>query len=146
MFPTLLNPSEPQRQQFPSSKAAPEEYREHRVIAEFAQRGRRSPCQESPPLFRCEPIPQADTEPADAFDPANAGRELWAEQTGIGGLVSDSAHRRESEVDRGRSVVSLFEVNPVAKHDRAVECEARLRAIPGNELLDRMVVRALAAG
>jgi hypothetical protein len=36
MFLTLLNPSELQRQQLPPSKAAPEEYREHRVIAEFA--------------------------------------------------------------------------------------------------------------
>jgi hypothetical protein len=42
--------------------------------------------------------------------------------------------------------VTLFEVDPVAEHDRAVEREARLRAIPGDELPDGMVVRALAAG
>ena len=88
------------------------------MIAEFAQCGRRSPGQESPPLFRREPIPEADTEPADTFDPANAGREFRAEQTGIGRLVGDSAHSRESQVDSGRSLVSLFEVNPVAKHDQ----------------------------
>jgi hypothetical protein len=142
MFLSLLNPSALQRQQLPPSKAAPEEYREHRVIAEFAQCRGRSPRQESPPLLRREPIPQADTEPANAFDPANAGREFRAAQTG---LVGDSAHRGESQVDRGWSVASLFEVNPVAEHDRAVECEARLRAIPGDELLNRMVVRPLAA-
>jgi hypothetical protein len=46
----------------------------------------------------------------------------------------------------GRGVVTLFEVDSVAEYDRAVKGEARLRAIPGDELPDGMVVRALAAG
>jgi hypothetical protein len=102
--------------------------------------------QQSPSLLRREPAPQADPESAHALNPSNAGRQLRTEQPRIGRLVGHPAHRRESQVDRGRGIVSLFEVDPIAEHDRAVEREARLRAIPGDELPDGMVVRALAAG
>jgi hypothetical protein len=40
----------------------------------------------------------------------------------------------------------LFEVNPVPEHDGAVEREAGLRTVPGDELANRVVVGSLAAG
>src|SRR5262249_27725052 len=48
--------------------------------------------------------------------------------------------------DRGRRISALFEVNPISKHDGAVECETGLRTVPGDELANGVVVGALAAG
>src|SRR5205814_980542 len=45
----------------------------------------------------------------------------------------------------GRRVSPLFKVNSVAKHNGPAERETRLRAVPGDELADRVVVGALAA-
>jgi len=89
-------------------------------------------------LLRCEPIPEADAESAHALHASNAGGQFRAEQPGVGRLVGDAAHRSESEVDGGWGIVALFEVDPIAEHDRAVEREARFRAVPGDKLPDRM--------
>ena len=40
----------------------------------------------------------------------------------------------------------LFEVISIAEHDGAVESEAGLRTVPGDELADRVLVGSLAAG
>jgi hypothetical protein len=39
----------------------------------------------------------------------------------------------------------LFQVDSVSKNDRAVESKSWFRAVPVNELVDRMIVRSLAA-
>jgi hypothetical protein len=41
-------------------------------------------------------------------------------------------------------VKALLEVDAIAENDGAVECEARLRAVPGDELANRVLVRPLA--
>jgi hypothetical protein len=40
----------------------------------------------------------------------------------------------------------LFEVSPILEHDHAVELEAGLRTVPGDELANGVVVGPLAAG
>jgi hypothetical protein len=145
VFLAQLNPFELESQQFAAAQPTAKEHREHRVITELAQRGRwPSRRQQSPSLLRREPVPQTNPKSAHALDPSDAGGELRTEQPGIGRFIGHSAHRRESQVDRGRSKVSLFEVDPIAEHDGAVERQARFRAIPRDELPDGMVVRALA--
>ncbi len=146
MLLALLNPLELQGQQLAPSKTTPEQHPQHRVIAEFARGGRRPPRQQSPSLLGREPVSQPNAETSHALDAPNAGCQFGTEQPGIGRLVGHAAHRGESQVDRGRGVAALLEVNPVAEHDRAVERETRLRAIPGDKLPNGMVVRALAAG
>ncbi|HEV3061848.1 MAG TPA: hypothetical protein VGY48_26585 [Vicinamibacterales bacterium] len=123
----LLNPPELQGQQLPPPKATPEEHREHRVIAELARYGRCPLRQQSPSLIRGEPVPQPDPEPAHALHAPNTGRELRTEQPGIGRFIGHPAHRGESEVNRGRGIVVLFEVDPIAS------TTVRLNARRGSE-------------
>ena len=47
-------------------------------------------------LFCRKPIPQAYTQLVDAFDPANTGSRVRAEQAAIRGFVRESAHRTEA--------------------------------------------------
>ena len=98
------------------------------------------------PLLGREPVSEADPELTHAFHPSNPGRQLRAEQASIGRFVGHPTYGREPQVDRGRGIVSLFEVDPIAKHNGAIEREARFRTIPGDELPDGMVVGALAGG
>ena len=93
-----------------------------------------------------QPVPETDTQPPHAFDAADAGREFRAQQPGIRRLVRDTADGCEPKVDRRRCVLPLFEVDPITENHCAVECEARLRAVPGDELTNRVIVGSLAAG
>jgi hypothetical protein len=51
-------------------------------------------------LFSRQPVPQANTELSDAFDPANPSSEVSAEEATISGFVRESAYRTEPEVNR----------------------------------------------
>jgi hypothetical protein len=48
-------------------------------------------------LIGAEPLPEPNTDPLRAFDPANARRQLWAEQARIGRLMCESADCRKAE-------------------------------------------------
>ena len=96
------------------------------VIAELARRGWSAERQQPAPLLGCEPVAQADAEPAHALHSTNPGRLFGTEQTGIGRFVRHTPDRREPQVDRGRGIVALFEVDPITKDDGAVEREPRL--------------------
>ena len=76
----------------------------------------------------------------------DACRQFRTQETDVGSLVRHTPNRGEPKVDRGRRIPALFEVNPVPEHHGAVESEARLRAVPGDELTNRVVVGPLAAG
>ena len=98
------------------------------MIAEFAQRRRRSPCQESPPLVRREPIPQADTESADAFDAANARGELRAEQPSVGSLIRKPSYCGEPSIDRARREPTILQENAVTGYDDLAETTVAARS------------------
>ena len=112
VFFSLLDSSE-LRARVRRGEAAPNENREHRVITE--------PRSVSPFAVSAvaAPAPRSANSQADAsrrtpFTRRMPRRQLRTEQAGIGRLVGDAANGGESEVDRGRSVVSLFEMNSVA--------------------------------
>jgi len=87
-----------------------------------------------------------DRAPPHSRHATNTGRQLGTQEAGVGRLVCDAPDGGQSEIDRGRCVSTLLEMNPVAEHDGAVEREARLRTVPDDELANGMVVRPLAAG
>lgn len=66
------------------------------------------------------------SDPAHSFHPPDSGRKLRTEQAGIGSLVRDAPNGGQAQVDRGRCVLLLFEVDSVSRDDSAIECEARL--------------------
>jgi hypothetical protein len=59
---------------------------------------------------------------------------LGTEEASVGRLVRDAPDRGQPKIDGGRRISALFEVNPVTKQDSAIEREARLRTVPGDEL------------
>jgi len=110
-------------------------------------RGRwRRAFQEPPALLRGQPVPEANAYPPHALHATNAGGQFGAQEAGVGCLIRNAPYGSEPKVDRGRRISPLFEVNPVTEHDGAVEGEARLRTVPGNELANRVLVSSLAAG
>jgi hypothetical protein len=76
-------------------------------------------------LLRRQPVAQADAEPAHALHPSNPGSQFGTEQAGIGRFVRHAPDRGEPKVDRGRGIVSLFEVDSITEYDGAVEREPR---------------------
>jgi hypothetical protein len=53
--------------------------------------------------------------------PTDTRRQFWTQEAGIGRLVRDAPDGGQPKVDRGRRIFALFEVNPISKHDGAVE-------------------------
>ena len=117
----LLERFEVEREQLAAAQAAPEEQRKHRMIADRAEGRRAVRVEEPPPLVGGEPVAQAHAKAADAFHPANPGRQLGTEQPSIGGFIGDAAHSGQAKINRRRRVVSLFQVNAVAEDHRAIE-------------------------
>jgi hypothetical protein len=115
------------------------------MVAPFA-RSRRVPIKQSSTLFRTQPISQADADAAHAFHAADACSKFRTEKAGVSSLVRDPTDCRETQVDRGRRVVSLLKVNAVAEDDGAIERQAGFRAVPRDELADGMVIGPLATG
>src|SRR5438093_12193353 len=95
-------------------------------------------------LYR-EPIPNSYAQASDSFYAADPGSQFRTEQSRISCLIRNSTNCCESQVDRRRRVLPLFEADSVAEHHGPVECQAWLRAIPLDEFGYGVIVRALAA-
>jgi len=86
---------------------------------------------------------QGERRPSDSLDPSYAGSQVWAEQTAIGGFVSETPHRAEAEIDGAGCQMPRFQVHAISKDNGLTEREPRLRAVPFDELLDRVPVASL---
>ena len=91
------------------------------------------------------PIPDAHAMLLHAFDPPDSSRKVGTQEPAIRRFVGESANGSKPQVDSGGGILSLFEVDPVARHHGLVEGEAGFRAVPVDEFTDRMVIRALGA-
>src|ERR1700694_4476212 len=80
-----------------------------------------------------------------AFDPPDSSRKVGTQEPAIRRFVGESANGSKPQVDSGGGILSLFEVDPVARHHGLVEGEAGFRAVPVDEFTERMVIRALGA-
>jgi len=58
--------------------------------------------EQGPGLLGGQPVPESDSQLPGSLDAPNAGRRLWAHQTGIGSFVSQSAYCSQSQIDGGR--------------------------------------------
>jgi hypothetical protein len=139
----LLDRLQVQRQQLCATQAATDQHRDHRVIPQFARGQRRRALEEPPALLRRQPVSEAHADAPHSLHSTDTGRQFGTQKAGVGRLVGDAPNRGQSKIDGGRRISSLFGVNPISKHHCAVEREARIRAIPGDELANR--VGALAA-
>jgi hypothetical protein len=145
VFFSLLDGLQRERQQFASAQATADEHGEHRMVAQRARRGWLRVFQQPPALLGRQPVPEPDPETPNALHAPDAGGQFGAQETRIRRLVGDPANGREPQVDGGRCILPLLEVNSIAENDGAVERETWLRAVPRDELPNRVIVGALAA-
>jgi hypothetical protein len=96
-------------------------------------------------LFRRQPVAETDAKTPNALHAANACGQLRAQEAGVGRLVRHTTHGRQAKVDRRWRVLPLLEVDPIAENDGTVERETWLRAVPCDELTNRVVVGPLSA-
>ena len=77
--------------------------------------------QQTPPLLRREPISETYAKTPHALDAADACGEFGTQKAGVGCLVRDAADGCKPQVDRGGSVLALFEVDAIAENNRPIE-------------------------
>ena len=93
-------------------------------------------------LARCKPVAQTRAQLADTFNAMDAGGQFRAQQSRVSRLVSQPSHGRHSHVDRPGRQAAILQVNPIPHHHGFVEGQAWFRTVPGDELIDRMLVSA----
>ncbi len=64
----------------------------------------------------------------------------------VGAFIGDASNCREPQIDGRWPIVGLFEVDPIAQDDGAIEGQPRLRTVPGDDFPDSVLIRALATG
>ena len=131
-----------QANEFRSAKAATEQHGQHGVIALRPHTVTASTLQNFRTLFNTQPIPGTEPQLFDAFDSADPGSQLGAQQTGVGRFVSQAAHGCQLLVDGVGGQMPRFQVYAIAHHHDPVESQPWLGAIPGDELIDGILIDA----
>jgi len=131
-----------QPDQFGSAQSTAKQDGQHRIIPLGAKVWAVGSLQYPRTLICTQPIAGPKAKLLDALHASNTGGQFWAQQTGISGFVSQSAHGSKLLIDGVRCKTSRFEVHTIADDDNTIEGEPRFRAIPGNELINRIFVNA----
>src|SRR5262249_50104297 len=77
-----------------------------------------APARSRLPCSAVSQFPTWTPNPANSSDASDPGRELRTEQPGIGSLT----HGSQAQVDCGRCVLLLFEMDSVSQDNSAIEC------------------------
>jgi hypothetical protein len=96
------------------------------VVPQLAGRRRCLALEKPSALISRQPVPQPHSDWPHASHAADAGRQLWTQEAGVGSLVRHAANRGEPKVDRGGRIPALFEMDAVPEHDSTVEGKAGL--------------------
>ena len=142
VFP-LLDVAEVQVHRFVPSKAAGEQDCQECAVPLSLQRVTVRCIPESLGLLRSLPISKANADLLDSLDTSYAGGQVWAEQTAVGRFLSEAPHRVEAEIDSAGRQLPRFQVYAISEDNGLTEREPRLRAVPFDELLDRVPVPSL---
>jgi len=135
-----------QSDQFRPAKATTEQHGQHRIIALGAHSLSARMLEHFRTLLRAQPIPGPKSKLLDSLDPANPRGQLGTQQARVGGFVSQATHGCKLLVDGVGGQMPRFQVHAVAHDYNPVQCEARLRAVPGNELIDGVFIDAARGG
>jgi len=96
-------------------------------------------------LVRREPISDAHAMLLYALDPPDSCRKIGAQKPAVGSFVRQSPNRGKAQVDLGRGIFGLFEIDPVACHHSLVERKVRFEAVPIDKFTNRMIAGPLRA-
>src|SRR5580704_667139 len=99
--------------------------------------------EKSAPLSTCKPVSEPHAELLRSLHSTDARHQIGTQQTVVGGLISESAHRRQPQVYRCRSQTSSLKFIAISKNDGSAKCQTRFGAVPGNEVVDRERVGSL---
>jgi len=91
-------------------------------------------------LLCAQPIAGPESELFDSLDAANPRSQLGTQQASVGGFVSQATNRSELLVDGVGGQMPRFQVQAIAHNDDSVKGQPRLRAVPGDELVDGVLV------
>jgi len=97
---------------------------------------------ESRRLAYCKPVAQTRAQLANSLNPMDAGGQFRAQQSTIGCLVRQASHGRHSHIDCPGSQAALFQMEPMAQYYCFVEGQSRFRTVPGDELVDGILISA----
>src|SRR5437016_1160434 len=125
-----------QTDQFRPAKATTEQHGQHRIIA----LGAHSVSPRMLEHFRTLLRAQSESELLDSLDAANPRSQIGTQQASVGGFVSQATHGCELLVDGVGGEMPRFQVHAIAHDDDAVEGQPRLGAVPGDELVDGVLV------
>jgi hypothetical protein len=89
----------PQCRHLDPPQSTADENCEQGIVALRCQAFANSRRKQSPSLVRRQPISDTNSEPFNSFDATDTGGEIGTEKTAIGGLVRQSTHCRQSQVN-----------------------------------------------
>ena len=75
--------------------------------------------------------------------PSDSGGQIGTQKPAIRRFIGQPPDRGQSQVDSRRSVMLLFHSDPIPRDDRFVDSQSWFRAIPFDELKNRMIVGSL---
>jgi hypothetical protein len=131
-----------QTDKFRSAKATTEQHGQHGVVTPGTHAIATSMCEHLGTLLRAQPVARAKPELLDSLDTADPGRQLGTQQARVCGFVSQATHGCKLLIDGVGGQMPRFQVHAIAHDHDAVEGQPRLGAVPGDELINCVLVNA----
>src|ERR1035437_2198897 len=94
--------------------------------------------QKPPALIHGQPIAQPNAELLGPFHALDARGQFRTEQSAVGRLVGQAPYGGQAHIDGCRRKKSGLQFDPVAQDDMLAKGQARLGAVPGDEVVDRV--------
>ena len=137
---THLDVVELQANEFRSAKTTTEEHGQHGVIALGTHTITTSTLEYFRTLLGAQPVAGAESELLNALHSAYPGSQLWTQQASVGGFMSQATNGGKLLVDGIGGQMSGFQIQAIAHDDDAVEGQPRLGTVPGDKLVDGILV------
>jgi hypothetical protein len=138
----LLDVAAGERRHFGPPEAAAQEDRQDRAVAEALGRGCVWCIQQLLRLLDGEPIPQTDAFGRDPLYPSDPGGQFRRQQSVVGGLHRELAHRGNTHVDGDGAELAGLQRNTPLAHSCLRESGTGFPAIPFEEFVEPEVVHA----
>jgi hypothetical protein len=143
VFFPLIQMFESQATGFVPTQPAGKQQRKKRTISfslwPFPVRG--SPEREA--LLNSQPVAQAHTQIPDPLDAANPRGKIGTQQAGVCSLIGEAPNGSKTQINGSGGKQSGLKVAAITENHGSVQGEARLRAVPIDELVDGMAISTL---
>jgi hypothetical protein len=144
VFLTLFKMFDSEANGFVAPQTAGKQQRKKRAISLalelFAVRS--SPEREA--LLNSQPVAQANAPIPHPLDATNPSGEIGTQQAGVGCLIGEAPNGAQAQIDGSRGKQAGLKVAAIAENHRSVQGQSRFRAVPIDELVNRVAISALA--